>query len=195
MTPSGPIERTVTVRSVQQFEQPDHWNTGNESRTALESARVEIDVDGVAATIQIRRFELPVTVNGLRVYGELTYDWAHDVELIEITDLERDVRLSFTAAEEPWAPPDLGPRPPVARCPELIAIYVNSLRVVTRPMAEQSAPHYAYCQQHLVTLGDDSPWLPWRAYCVQRGREVVEVYRITLPDEATEPAPPSEDDS
>ena len=39
----------------------------------------------------------------------------------------------------------------------------------------------------LAALGDDSPWLPWRAYCVQRGQEVIEGYGLEAPAEEAVP--------
>lgn len=65
--------------------------------------------------------------------------------------------------------------------PELLSIYVQSLTEVLRPIATESVVNYAYCQQRLAPLGDDSEWLPWRAYCVQRGRDVIEVFELQPP--------------
>ncbi len=72
---------------------------------------------------------------------------------------------------------------------ELLGIYVESLNEATVPLGERAVELYADCQQRLVTLGDDSPWLPWRAYCVQRGREVIEGYRLAPPETEAEGEP------
>ncbi|MAQ19232.1 MAG: hypothetical protein CMN30_31080 [Sandaracinus sp.] len=69
--------------------------------------------------------------------------------------------------------------------PELLQIYVAALTEMLRPFALEAASNYAHCQQRLVTLGDESEWVPWRAYCVDRGREVIEVYQL---QPATPPA-------
>ena len=72
----------------------------------------------------------------------------------------------------------------ISEDPELLAIYVEALTTALRPLAIESATNYAVCRQRLASLGDDSEWVPWRAYCVQRGREVIEVYE--LQSDATE---------
>jgi hypothetical protein len=69
----------------------------------------------------------------------------------------------------------------IASDAELLEIYVSSLSAVLRPLASDAVVSYAYCQQRLMPLGDESEWLPWRAYCVQRGREVIEVYELIPP--------------
>jgi hypothetical protein len=75
----------------------------------------------------------------------------------------------------------------IAEDEELLEVYVQALTEKLHPFAIEAVRNYAICQQRLVTLGDDSPWLPWRAYCVQRGQEVIEVYdlqpgELDLPD-------------
>ncbi|HJL18460.1 MAG TPA: hypothetical protein RMH99_22540 [Sandaracinaceae bacterium LLY-WYZ-13_1] len=86
----------------------------------------------------------------------------------------------------------------VARDRELLDIYVGSLNEATIPIGERAVELYADCQQRLQALGDDSEWLPWRAYCVQRGQEVIEGYGLEehaarAEDEAENDAEPEED--
>ena len=66
----------------------------------------------------------------------------------------------------------------VAEDPELLAIYVDALHEALRPTVIESVTNYAVCQQRLASLGDESEWLPWRAYCVQRGQEIIETYEL-----------------
>ncbi|MCB9598089.1 MAG: hypothetical protein H6719_35575 [Sandaracinaceae bacterium] len=66
----------------------------------------------------------------------------------------------------------------IAQDDELRGIYIESLNEATVPLGERAVELYGLCQQRLVVLGDDSPWLPWRAYCVQRGQEVIAGYRL-----------------
>jgi hypothetical protein len=71
--------------------------------------------------------------------------------------------------------------------PELLEVYLSSLREVLLPIANDAVVSYAFCQQRLLPLGDESEWLPWRAYCVQRGQEMIQVYELAPTDEATSP--------
>jgi len=66
----------------------------------------------------------------------------------------------------------------VAEDQELLDIYVASLNAATIPIGERAIELYADCQRRLAALGDESPWLPWRAYCVQRGQEVIGGYGL-----------------
>jgi len=66
----------------------------------------------------------------------------------------------------------------VAEDPELLSIYVDTLHESLRPIVIESVTNYAVCQQRLASLGDESEWLPWRAYCVQRGQEIIETYEL-----------------
>lgn len=77
----------------------------------------------------------------------------------------------------------------MAQDPELLEAYVAGLDGQMGPLATEAVVHYAYCQRRLRALGDASEWLPWRAYCVQRGQEMIEVYGLSPPSDA-EPPPP-----
>jgi hypothetical protein len=81
----------------------------------------------------------------------------------------------------------------IARDAELLEVYVANLREVTQPIAHEAIGAYAFCQQRLAPLGDDSDWLPWRAYCVQRGQELIQVYELAPvePDPDDQPSPSS----
>jgi hypothetical protein len=76
----------------------------------------------------------------------------------------------------------------IAADDELRSIYVRSLNEATVPVGQRAMELYADCQQRLVRLGDDSPWLPWRAYCVQRGQQIIEGYGLA-PTPSTNDAP------
>lgn len=75
----------------------------------------------------------------------------------------------------------------VARDPELLAAYVAGLDEQIGPLATEAVLHYAYCQRRFAALGDESEWLPWRAYCVQRGQEMIDVYGLSPPSEDEPP--------
>ena len=75
----------------------------------------------------------------------------------------------------------------IAEDPELLGIYVTSLNDASVPLGRRAVELYADCRERLASLGDDSEWLPWRAYCVQRGQEVIEGYGLAA--DAAEDAP------
>jgi murein DD-endopeptidase MepM/ murein hydrolase activator NlpD len=99
-------ERTVTLVSFEEHWQPDHWVQTNGEGKTLESASVHVDVSGEKATLLLRPYQPPVTVNGLRLYVETTKNWATKCELEQVDGVQRDVRLSSCAEGETWGPPD-----------------------------------------------------------------------------------------
>jgi hypothetical protein len=62
--------------------------------------------------------------------------------------------------------------------PELLGIYVGALDAALEPVAIESVQLYSICASRIRELGDESPWTDWRAYCVDRGRAVIETYRL-----------------
>lgn len=83
----------------------------------------------------------------------------------------------------------------LASDPELIRIYQQSLVDSLRPYAQASAESYAACVQVFAAL-QEAPWAEWGQYCLDRGREVIEVYGLApAPAEATPdgaaPPPPA----
>ncbi|MEZ4336191.1 MAG: hypothetical protein R3B82_06145 [Sandaracinaceae bacterium] len=110
-------------------------------------------------------------------------DHTHDLlaEVAEAPPWERAVALALWAyAYEDFGAQIAGAPVPdeITRDDELLGIYVESLNAASIPLARRAMELYADCRERLATLGDDSEWLPWRAYCVQRGQEVIEGYRL-----------------
>jgi hypothetical protein len=83
----------------------------------------------------------------------------------------------------------------IASDPELLTLYVQTLDEALLPYAQSGAEAYAACATTLAALGDQA-WAEWGAYCVDRGREVIEVFElVTEPpddaDDAPQPQPES----
>lgn len=100
------VEREVKLLGVQEHWEPDFFTGAGDSRT-LRLAEVTIDVDGVRATLKCRPYQMPINVNGLRIYVETTRRWAHEAEIERMTEVDADVRLSAVAEGEGWGPSDL----------------------------------------------------------------------------------------
>ncbi|GAB4116563.1 MAG: hypothetical protein OHK0013_50140 [Sandaracinaceae bacterium] len=78
-----------------------------------------------------------------------------------------------TAAEARGAPIPAS----IARDEELLDIYSRSLDQALAPLALRSAEAYRFCIAAFEELGDAlGPWSEWRAWCADRGEEVVRVY-------------------
>jgi murein DD-endopeptidase MepM/ murein hydrolase activator NlpD len=97
------VERDVQLIGVQEFWEPDYFTGAGESRT-LRLAEVTVEVSGVRAKLLSRPYQMPVNVNGLRIYVEATRRWAHAADIERLADVDADVRLSAVAEGETWGP-------------------------------------------------------------------------------------------
>lgn len=97
------IERVIRLISVKEYWEPDFW-TGSKDRRTLRMAEVTVDVSGVARTLKCRPYQMPMRVNGLRVYVESTDRWANSATYAALSGMESDVRLSVVAEGEAWGP-------------------------------------------------------------------------------------------
>ena len=101
---AGQQIRLISI--AEQFE-PDYWIADNRARRTLAGAAIELAVGGHRAVVTAMPYQLPVTVNGLRLFVETTKNWASDCTIEPIFDVQRDVRISACAEDESWGPLDL----------------------------------------------------------------------------------------
>lgn len=99
--------RSVKLTSVTHLMQPDYWCQENVSREIFERALVEIEVDGVAATLLARPYQMPQIVNGLRLAVETTRSWAENASYARLEDVKGEVRFAAVAAGAAWGPAEL----------------------------------------------------------------------------------------
>lgn len=111
VAPSGPgrAQRTVKLLSVEHDWEPDYYIAANLDRRTIRSARVAVEVDGRRAKLLCRPYESPTSVNGLRLYVEVTRQWAAKTDLGRVAGVAGDVRLSCVAEGDPWGPPIVFP--------------------------------------------------------------------------------------
>jgi hypothetical protein len=78
----------------------------------------------------------------------------------------------------------------IAMDSELLAIYAETLDEALRPFAQRALESYAYCATTFARLEQEA-WYGWGAYCLERGREVADVFRLgeAAPAEAEATAP------
>ncbi len=95
------IERTVKLLSTKEFFYP---NCSYEK--TFDKVEVVIDVSGEQATLLLRPYQMPAVVNGLRLYVEMTKNWATQCNLAQMRDVQRDVRFSAVAEGESWGAED-----------------------------------------------------------------------------------------
>lgn len=109
---SGPVARQVRLLAVREFYWPNYHIPDLDKKRVFRSAEVDVDVSGITATLEARPFEMPQTVNGLRLYVETTRAWATGPQLDPMPEVRSAVRFSCVAEGAPWGPEDM--RFPVA---------------------------------------------------------------------------------
>ncbi len=102
-TPAGTMKRELKLISIQHEWQPDYHIEQNPDHRTLLKAVVTVEVSGEKAELIHRPYQMPVSVNGLRLYVETTKTWATQVQIAEM-DLRKDARLSLCAEGESWGP-------------------------------------------------------------------------------------------
>ncbi|MFP4106029.1 MAG: PKD domain-containing protein [Phycisphaerae bacterium] len=101
----GPHE--LELLAVEHETEPDFWCAENESRQTIRSARVVLKADGREVELIHRPYEMPTLIGRLKLYVETTRRWAEDCAIAKLDDLRGEVRLTVTAADEPWSPPGM----------------------------------------------------------------------------------------
>ena len=100
---------TITVRGIDYEYEPSYWYRIPEKfgNRHIKEAKVTVEVDGRQVVLRQRPYEMPVAVNGLRLYVEDTERRAKEASYLAIKDFPRQVRLSVCAEGEPWGPGDM----------------------------------------------------------------------------------------
>jgi hypothetical protein len=102
--PTKTGSREIRLLSFEEVTQPDYWITGNPSHTTIAAARVTVAVGGQKAVLLQRAYQMPFTVNGVRLYVETTRPWGTAKQTDPIKDIQKAVRFSAVPAGEPWGP-------------------------------------------------------------------------------------------
>lgn len=105
-TPSG--STVVRLVDVTHHTEPDYWTDVSPKHQIVVAATVVVEIDGKVLTLICRPAELPVSVGGLRIFVETTYEWAHSASQFRpLRDVQRAVRFSVVEKGASWGPPDL----------------------------------------------------------------------------------------
>ncbi len=83
----------------------NYWFPDDQKQSHYISAEVDIEIDGRPYTLIHRPFQMPVVIEGLRLYVENIREWTDgSYPQVYADSIQRDVRLSATLEREPWGP-------------------------------------------------------------------------------------------
>ena len=97
------LTRDIRLVNVVEHWEPDFY-TGNSQQRTLRLAEVDVEVSGVPAKLLCQPYQMPVVVNGLRVYVDMTDTWAHNVEYVPLPEMLSAIRFAVVLANEDWGP-------------------------------------------------------------------------------------------
>jgi len=97
------LTRAIRLVSVTESWDPDYF-TGNAQQRTLRLAEVDVDVSGIPVKLLCQPYQMPVVVNGLRLYVDMTFTWAHNVEYAPLPEMPSAIRLAVVLQEEDWGP-------------------------------------------------------------------------------------------
>lgn len=99
------ITRTIYLKSYRLFKEYNSWFPDSLGKSNFYKAEVDIIVSGTAFTLKMQPYQMPVTVNGLRIYVEAVQEVDKIPNLDPVEKMEKDVRFSVAIAGEPWGIP------------------------------------------------------------------------------------------
>lgn len=98
------VERTVKVNSIKSFMETNYWFNDSLGKKNYYQADVELDVSGKVVTLHHRPYQMPETVNGLRISIENVKEWDEHGRYAKTEGMKKQVRIAVSMEGEPWGP-------------------------------------------------------------------------------------------
>ncbi|MDP3442515.1 MAG: M23 family metallopeptidase, partial [Ignavibacteria bacterium] len=91
------ISKTLILKEVRPFSENNNWISASDGKRNYYKTEVDVLISGKSFTLVLRPYQMPVLVEGLRIY----------VEGVKIMDgsQKREVRFSVCLESEPWGQP------------------------------------------------------------------------------------------
>jgi len=99
------ITRTLILKEVRLFTEHNNWIPDSLGRCNYYKAEVDIMVSGKMFTLMLRPYQMPVTVEGLRIYVEAVKKMDEIPNLDPVKKMNKEVRISVCLENEPWGNP------------------------------------------------------------------------------------------
>ena len=99
------ITRTIQLIDFRLFKEFNSWFPDSLGESDYYKAEVDLVVSGTAYTLKMQPYQMPVTLNGLRIYVEAVQEVDKISNLDPVEKMEKDVRFSVAIEGEPWGVP------------------------------------------------------------------------------------------
>ncbi len=97
-------DRIIKVNSVKSIMETNFWFHDSLGKKNYYQADVELDVSGTVVTLHHRPYQMPVTINGLRISIENIKEWDEHGRYAKTEGMKKQVRIAVCMEGEPWGP-------------------------------------------------------------------------------------------
>lgn len=98
------IKNTIKLISFKPFMETNYWFNDSLGKKNYYQTDVELDISGQVVTLHHRPYQMPETVNGLRINIENIKDWDEHGRLGKTGSMKKQVRIAVCMEGEPWGP-------------------------------------------------------------------------------------------
>lgn len=99
------IIRTLILKDYRIFAENNNWISESSGKSNYYKGEVDVMVSGKMFTIMLQPYQMPVTVEGLRIYVEAIKKMDEIPSMGSIDKMNKEVRLSVCLEDEPWGEP------------------------------------------------------------------------------------------
>jgi hypothetical protein len=99
------ITKTIQLNDFRLFKEYNSWFADSLGKSDYYKADVDVNVSGTVFTLKMQPYQMPVVVNGLRIYVEAVREIDEISNLDPVDKMEKDVRFSVAIEGEPWGVP------------------------------------------------------------------------------------------
>jgi hypothetical protein len=99
------IAKIITLKDFRLFKEHNSWVNDSLGKSDFYKAEVDIIVSGKFFTLKMQPYQMPLIVDGLRIYVEAVRKTDEIPNLDPVDKLKKDVRLSVVMDGEPWGVP------------------------------------------------------------------------------------------
>jgi hypothetical protein len=99
------ISKTVLLKDFRLYIENNNWISESLGKRNYYKAEVDLIVSGKMVTIMLRPYQMPVTVEGLRIYIEAVKKMDEIPNMGSVDKMNKEVRLAVCVEGEPWGEP------------------------------------------------------------------------------------------
>jgi len=99
----------IRLHDIRLIKEKNFWFDKNLGQENYYKAEVAVSINGTDTVLVSRAYQMPLTIQGLRIGVEAVREWEADtnIDLGRIGNIEKAVRLSLSEASDPFAPATL----------------------------------------------------------------------------------------